>query len=82
VQDALAALLESPDDAVFSAVITDAEQLTDELAALDEQLYSQDLSDGYLLSLVVDSLTRTTQYGVNIAESGLQAGHREGSGAV
>ncbi len=82
VQDALAALLESPDDAAFSAVVTEAEQLTDELAALDEQLYVRDLSDGYLLSLVVDSLTRTTQYGVNIAEAGLQARHREGPGVV
>jgi len=82
VQDALAALFESPDDATFSAVVTEAEQLTDELAALDEQLYVRDLSDGYLLSLVVDSLTRTTQYGVNIAEAGLQARHREGPGVV
>jgi Phosphate uptake regulator len=63
-------------DVTPGGVVTDAEQLLDDLAALDEQLYEQQPADGYLLGLVVDSLVRTAECGVNVAETGMQARHR------
>jgi phosphate uptake regulator len=77
VRRALAGLLESAGDpAELSAVIADAEELLARLEQSDQQLYDQELDGGYLLGLVVDSIVRTTEYGVNIAEAGLQARHR------
>jgi phosphate uptake regulator len=80
VRRALAGLLESGDDAELGAVVADVETLLADLAALDERLYERGLSDGYLLGLVVDSLVRTTEYGLNIAEAGMQTRHRTGQG--
>ncbi len=81
VRRALSGLLDesATDGADLGAVIADAETLLSDITAMDEQLYARDdLDDGYLLGLVIDSITRSTQYGVNIAESGLQARHRGG----
>jgi len=76
VRRALAGLLDADDGPDLGAVVADAETLRADLAELDEQLYARGLSDGYLLGLVVDSLVRTTEYGLNIAEAGMQARHR------
>jgi len=43
---------------------------------IDQDLYDRDLTDGYALATVVDSLTRTTEYGRNVAEAGLRASLR------
>jgi phosphate uptake regulator len=77
VRRALAGLLDG-DDADLAESVTDAETLRADLAGLDERLYGRGLPDGYLLGLVVDSLVRTTEYGLNIAEAGMQAQHRAG----
>jgi len=74
VRRSLAGLLESPAEA--GAVVADAELLLEEIESMDADLYDQGLEDGYLLGLVLDSIERTVQYGVNIAEAGLQAKHR------
>lgn len=78
VRRALSGLLDGPDSdsSELGAVIADAETLLADVAALDEQLYDRSLDDGYLLGLVVDSVSRSIQYGVNVAEAGLQARHR------
>jgi phosphate uptake regulator len=78
VRDALSGLLDgkAEESGAFGSLIADAEELLTGLAALDEQVYERNLDDGYLLGLVIDSLVRTTEYAVNIAESGLQARHR------
>jgi phosphate uptake regulator len=77
VRRALAGLLEAHSDpAELSAVIADAEALLSRIEQTDERLYERDLEAGYPLGLVVDSIVRTTEYGVNIAEAGLQARHR------
>jgi phosphate uptake regulator len=80
IRQALSVLLavDGPDTEALGTVIADSEAVLADIATLDEQLYERDdLSDGYLLGLVVDSITRSTRYGVNIAEAGLQACHRE-----
>jgi len=76
VRKALSGLLAEDDTSELTAVVVEAEDLLARLDALDEQLYERDPEDGYPLGLAVDSLTRTTQYGVNIAEAGMQAAHR------
>jgi phosphate uptake regulator len=74
---ALSGLLDEDNGAAeLAAVIADAEALLDAVAETDEQLYDRSLDAGYLLGLVVDSIARTAEYGVNIAEAGLQARHR------
>jgi phosphate uptake regulator len=79
VRRALAGLLNSDDESALGAVVADAETLRTDLAAFDEAVYERGLDDGYLLGLVVDSLARTTEYGLNIAEAGMQARHRPGN---
>ncbi|MEF8901929.1 MAG: PhoU domain-containing protein [Halovenus sp.] len=76
VQQALSGLLDNPEE--LGSVIADAERLLDDIEAMDERLYGEGLEDGYLLGLVLDSIERTTQYGVNVAEAGLQTQHRTG----
>jgi phosphate uptake regulator len=78
VRRALAGLLDADDadNADLGDVVAGAETLRADLAGLDERLYDRGVSEGYLLGLVVDSLVRTTEYGLNIAEAGMQARHR------
>lgn len=76
VRQALAGLLAENNLGELTAVVTEADALLADLADLDEQLYDRSLTDGYILGLVVDSLIRTTQYAVNIAEAGVQAAYR------
>jgi len=74
VTDSLTGLFEdTPEPAT---VIADADDLLADIEAFDEELYHTDHVDSYLLGVVLDSIVRTTQYGVNIAESGLQARYR------
>ncbi len=61
------------------AVIETAEDVLAEIEELDERLYRSEVTEGYRLGVVLDSLVRTVEYGVNIAEAGLRAGYREGS---
>ncbi len=77
VRRALSGLLEEDDPNTLSAVVADAERVVEEAEALDRDLYELGLTDGYLLGTVVDSIIRTAEYGVNIAESGLQVAMRE-----
>lgn len=72
VERVIDCLMNGNDIAELTAVITDAEDLVDTLTELDRDLYDRDVTDGYLLGTVVDSLLRTVEYGVNIAEAGLQ----------
>lgn len=59
------------------AVVTDADPVVADAEALDRELYEGSIEDGYLLGTVVDSVIRTAEYGVNIAETGIQARLRE-----
>lgn len=74
VSDALAGLLEEQPE--LTDVIVDAETLLADIEELDATLYETELEDRYHHGVVLDSLDRTVQYGVNIAEAGLQARYR------
>ena len=76
VADALEGLLSAEPETELVAVIEAAESVLAEIEALDEQLYRSDVPEGYRLGVVLDSLVRTVEYGVNIAEAGLRAQYR------
>lgn len=61
----------------LGAIVTDADGVVAEVESLDRELYERSLPDGYLLGTVLDSIARTAEYGVNVAEAGLQASLRQ-----
>nr|WP_276591866.1 PhoU domain-containing protein [Halorutilus salinus] len=67
------------EDSDLGSIIVDAEVFVDDAEALDRELYERDADDGYLLGTVLDSLVRTSEYGVNVAEAGLQVEMRDAS---
>lgn len=70
------------DPGSLGAIITDADAVRAETKRIDKELYSRGLADGYVLATVLDSITRTTEYGVNVADAGLRAALRESDGHV
>ena len=74
ISDSLAGLLDGHPE--LTAVIVEAERLLSDIERLDETLYNTASDDRYHHGVVLDSVERTTQYGVNIAEAGLQARYR------
>jgi phosphate uptake regulator len=65
------------EDSDLGAIIVDADELANEAEELDRELYESGTEEGYLLGTVVDSVVRTSEYGVNIAEAGLQVAMRD-----
>ncbi|ELZ33128.1 phosphate signaling complex PhoU family protein [Halorubrum tebenquichense] len=53
------------------------DDLTTELQNLERKLHNQDIPESHLIALMLDSLTRTAEYGGNIAETALQTAARE-----
>lgn len=53
------------------------DELTENLEALERELHEQDVSESHLIALTLDSITRTAEYGANIAETALQTAARE-----
>lgn len=51
--------------------------LTTELQELERELHDRDVPESHLIALTLDSLTRTAEYGGNIAETALQTAARE-----
>lgn len=76
VRDAVSGTLTGRDPDTLCSVLADGEAVVEAAAGIDRDLYDRDLSDGYALATVVDSLTRTAEYGRNIAEAGLRASLR------
>jgi phosphate uptake regulator len=77
VQRSRSALLDGEDPSTLGAIVTDAEAVIEDANELDRELYERELEEGYLLGTVTDSIVRTTEYGVNLVEAGLQATMRE-----
>ena len=76
VRDALSATVSDRDPDTLCAVLADGEAVVEAAAELDRALYERDVADGYALATVLDSVTRTAEYGQNIAEAGLHASLR------
>lgn len=77
VDRAVAALLAGDGEATVGNLASDAEELHRDAEVLDRDLYERHLDDGYLLGIVLDSLVRTGEYGVNVAESALERAVRD-----
>jgi len=59
------------------SALDNRDELTAELEELERQLHQRDIPESHLIALTLDSLTRTAEYGGNIAETALQTGARE-----
>ena len=76
VRRALSETLNGRNPETLSEVLTEGAVVVEETSALDRALYDRELADGYALATVLDSITRTAEYGRNIAEAGLRASLR------
>ncbi|UWG46351.1 Phosphate uptake regulator [Halanaeroarchaeum sp. HSR-CO] len=63
-------------DAAHDA-LEERDEVTDSLEALGRSLHDRDVPESHLLAPTIDSVTRTAEYGANIAETALQAAARE-----
>ncbi len=77
VDRAVAALLAGDGEATVGNLASDADELLRDAESLDRDLYERHLDDGYHLGIVLDSLVRTGEYGVNVAESALERAVRD-----
>lgn len=77
VRRALAETLGDRDPDTLGRIMVDAEPVVATAKTLDRELYDRDLANGHALAGVLDSLARTAEYAVNIADTGVQASCRE-----
>lgn len=78
VRDAASVLLEDENVGTAYAALDECDVVTDDLTVIDRTLYEGDVAGAYHLTLVLDSLIRTAEYGGNIAETAIQAVARKG----
>ncbi|MFB6235025.1 MAG: PhoU domain-containing protein [Halopenitus sp.] len=73
IDDAADALLTDANIETANAALAKHDQLLDRLDELDRDLYDHDVpSEAYVLGLVLDSLRRSAEYGVNVASVAIQ----------
>ena len=63
-------------DTAYSA-LDNRDELTADLEDLERELHERDIPESHLIALTLDSLTRTAEYGGNIAETALQTAARD-----
>jgi phosphate uptake regulator len=78
VKDATSVLLEDATVTTAYETLEICDDVTDDITALDRALYEDGTSGGYHLTLVLDSLIRTAEYGGNIAETAIRVAARNG----
>lgn len=73
ITDAADAVLTDGDITTANTAVSKHEKLSTRLTNLDRELYDHDTpSEAYVLGLLVDSLNRSAEYGVNIASIAIQ----------
>lgn len=73
IDDAADAILTDANIETANAALTKHDQLLDRLDELDRDLYDHDVpNEAYVLGLVLDSLRRSAEYGVNVASVAIQ----------
>ncbi|SNR25907.1 phosphate signaling complex PhoU family protein [Halorubrum vacuolatum] len=82
VRGAVSGTMNGRDIDTLAAVLDDGRRVTAAAAELDRELHECDLADGYTLATVLDSVERTAEYGINVAEAGLQAALRRNDGVL
>ena len=76
VQQSVTETLGGCEPRALGVIVTEADALRTETKRIDRELYDRGLADGYVLATVLDSITRTVEYGVNVAEAGLRVALR------
>lgn len=73
IDDAADAILTDADIETANTALAKHERLEDRLEKLDRNLYEHDVpSEAYVLGLLLDSLRRSAEYGVNVASVAIQ----------
>ena len=76
VDRAFSEVLAECDPRTLGGIVADADAVIERTKRVDRELYDRGLADGYVLATVLDSVTRTVEYGINIADAGLRAALR------
>ena len=77
VERATSTIIGDADIDTAHRALDDRDELTAELEDLERELHERDIPESHLIALTLDSLTRTAEYGGNIAETALQTAARE-----
>lgn len=77
VEQATSTIIGDADIETAHRALNDRDELTAELEDLEHELHERDIPESHLIALTLDSLTRTAEYGGNIAETALQTAARE-----
>jgi phosphate uptake regulator len=77
VEQATSTIIGDADIETAHSALVNRDELTAELEDLERELHERDIPESHLIALTLDSLTRTAEYGGNIAETALQTAARE-----
>lgn len=77
VEQATSTIIGDADIDTAHRALDNRNELTAELEDLERELHQRDIPESHLVALTLDSLTRTAEYGGNIAETALQTAARE-----
>lgn len=77
VEQAASTIIGDADIETAHKALNNRSELTTELQELERELHDGDIPDSHLIALTLDSLTRTAEYGGNIAEIALQTAARK-----
>lgn len=77
VEQATSTIIRDTDIDTAYDVLDKRDTLTADLEILERELHEQDIPESHLIALTIDSVTRTAEYGANIAEAALQAAARD-----
>lgn len=77
VAQAASSLLADADTEMAHDALHRRDDLIEEITAVERQLHEEAVPESHLIALVLDSITRTAEYGGNIAETSLNAAARD-----
>lgn len=80
VDRATKAAVGDADQSVAHRALDDRDAVTADLESVQRDVHDREHRDGHLLTLVLQSLTRTAEYGGNVAERAIQHSMRPGDG--
>lgn len=78
VEQAASTIIGDADIETAHSALDNRDELTADLEDLERDLHERDVPESHLIALTLDSLTRTAEYGGNIAEVALQTVARDG----
>lgn len=76
VEQATSTIIRDTDIDIAYEVLDTRDELTADLETIERDLHDQDIPESHLIALTFDSISRTAEYGGNIAETALQTAAR------